>query len=184
MEVEHFEDKKNNPDKVVDWDNLLPSCKKCNGSKSSHDVVNDPIVNPYDDDPRDHFALRCYRLRGKSVKGNTTIVITNLNHSERLVNSRFMIGEKMHALVETAWDRFGVYKQNGNVKSKNRLITIVEELLKECQPKANYAASTSTLLLTDQQFLQLISEMKAHKIWIQALEEAYQEASLIVLDCA
>ena len=38
MEVEHFEDKHHNEDKVVVWENLLPSCKKCNGSKGIHNV--------------------------------------------------------------------------------------------------------------------------------------------------
>ena len=33
MEVDHFEDKSHNPDKVMQWDNLLPSCKHCNGHK-------------------------------------------------------------------------------------------------------------------------------------------------------
>ena len=37
MEVEHFEDKKNNPNKVIEWENFLPSCKRCNGSKFTQD---------------------------------------------------------------------------------------------------------------------------------------------------
>ena len=44
MEVEHFEDKNHNPDKVVIWNNLLPSCKKCNGAKGAHDVISEPII--------------------------------------------------------------------------------------------------------------------------------------------
>jgi uncharacterized protein (TIGR02646 family) len=184
MEVEHFEDKKNNPDKVVLWENLLPSCKRCNGSKSTHDVLAKPIVNPYDEDPREHIALRLYRLRGKTEKGNRTIDITNLNHSERLVMSRFKIGEKIHELVETSWDRYFIYVVKKDTRSKNRVIGIVEGLLKECQPKADYAASTATILLTDSKFVDLIKSMKAEVIWTQKLERYFQSALPVVLDYA
>ena len=46
MEVEHFRDKDSYPDDVVEWLNLLPSCKRCNGAKGTHDTVIEPIVNP------------------------------------------------------------------------------------------------------------------------------------------
>ena len=36
MEIEHFYPKKQYPDKVMEWGNLLPSCKKCNGTKREH----------------------------------------------------------------------------------------------------------------------------------------------------
>lgn len=184
MEVEHFEDKKNNPDKVVIWENLLPSCKKCNGSKSIHDVLAKPIVNPYEEDPKNHLALRLYRLRGKTEKGSRTIDITNLNHSERLVMSRFRIGEKVHQLVETSWERYNVYTEKKDTRSKNRVIGVVEGLLKECQPAADYAASTATMLLTDIKFTELIVFLKADSIWTQELEDYLQSALQIVLECA
>lgn len=158
MEVEHFEDKNNNPDKVVVWDNLLPSCKKCNGSKSTHDVVNEPIINPYVDDPKDHLMMRLYRLRGKSEKGEATIEITNLNHSSRLVLSRFEIGEKLAELITTSEERFDIYISKKDIRSKNRLIKVVEGLLEECQPSASYAASTATNLLTDSKFINIIKK--------------------------
>ena len=36
MEVEHFWPKKPFSNKVVEWENLLPSCKTCNGKKGEH----------------------------------------------------------------------------------------------------------------------------------------------------
>lgn len=184
MEVEHFEDKKNNPEKVVDWENLLPSCKKCNGSKGSHDVVADPIVNPYRDDPKEHLALRLYRLRGISEIGVCTIQVTNLNHSDRLVFSRYKIGEKVSELIETAFDRWHAYQEAGDTRSKNRLLGVVEGLLKECIPQASYAASTATMLLSDSSFLELIDKMKEASVWSEDLENLLQNALPIVLDCA
>jgi len=100
MEVEHFEDKNNNPEKVVSWKNLLPSCKKCNGSKGTHDVVSEPIINPFEDEPREHLSMRLYRLQGKTSKGITSIEVTDLNNSSRLVFIRFEIGEKISEMVD------------------------------------------------------------------------------------
>ena len=60
MEVEHFRDKKDYPNDVLIWENLLPSCKHCNGNKSSHDVVSEPIINPFVDVPREHIFLKSY----------------------------------------------------------------------------------------------------------------------------
>ena len=57
MEVEHFRHKDEYADNVVDWENLLPSCKRCNTKKGTHDVVREPIVNPFDETPGDHLQL-------------------------------------------------------------------------------------------------------------------------------
>ncbi|ELA4928479.1 HNH endonuclease [Vibrio vulnificus] len=184
MEVEHFEDKKHNPNKVVVWENLLPSCKKCNGAKGTHNVTAEPIINPFEDDPKEHLSLRLYRFRGKTPKGQTTIEVTNLNHSSRLVFSRYEIGEKIDELLDTCWERFENYRLQTDTRSRNRLIKVVEGLLEECQPNSDYSASTATNLLTDIKFVELVSTMKSESIWNQDLDDLLQKASTLVLDCA
>lgn len=69
MKVEHFEDKFDYPDKVMVWENLLPSCKKCNSSKNTHDVIAAPIINPFIDEPKNELYFRLYHIKGKSPKG-------------------------------------------------------------------------------------------------------------------
>jgi uncharacterized protein (TIGR02646 family) len=184
MEVEHFEDKKNNEDKVVIWENLLPSCKKCNGAKGSHNVILEPIINPYVDEPKDHLCMRLYRLRGKTNIGNNTIEVTNLNHSSRLVLSRFEIGEKIDELIDIAWERYNIFVERRDTRSKNRLIKIIEGLLVECQPTADYSASTSTSLLSDSKFIELVSAMRDENIWVEELESLMSIGSTLALDCA
>lgn len=182
MEVEHFEDKNSYPDKVVDWDNLLPSCKKCNASKSTHDVNSEPIINPYIDEPTSHLAMRFYRLRGKTIKGNVTIEVTNLNDMQRSVPSRFEIGEKIHELLLTAKDRLVKYESDKTVRKRNRLYASIEGLLTECQPNASYAATTASILIGDVEFGSIRNAMIKFKIWTDEHELSYLKAKNLVLD--
>ena len=182
LEIEHFHDKKNHPDKVVSWSNLLPSCKKCNGSKGAHDVINEPIINPYLDNPQDHLYMRLYRMRGKTEKGNTTIDVTGLNHSSRLVSRRFEIGEKISELVDNAWERYERYLGTNNTRTKNRLLSLIEKLLEECQPEAMLSASTSTTLLSDSKFIELVGVLKTNNLWTEELEKLYIQATEISLE--
>ncbi|ALE54001.1 HNH endonuclease [Paraburkholderia sp. RL17-368-BIF-A] len=63
IEVEHFAPKSIHYQRTFDWSNFLPCCRKCNGSKGTHDTVASPIVNPYDHDPRDYFYFQDISLR-------------------------------------------------------------------------------------------------------------------------
>lgn len=184
MEVEHFEDKKHNPDKVVEWENLLPSCKKCNGSKSTHNVISDPILNPYVQDPKEHLAIRLFRMRGLTQIGKNSIDVVGLNNQERLVLKRFEIGSQVADSIEIAWERYHTFKSNERTQSRNRLISLVEGIILECQPKAIYAATTATVVLSDTSFLELTNIMKAEGLWGEELEQLYSAAQTLVLQCA
>ncbi|MCK7546183.1 HNH endonuclease [Marinobacter bryozoorum] len=184
MEVEHFEDKKHNPDKVVTWENLLPACKKCNGSKGTHDVISEPILNPYVNDPREHLAIRFYRMRGLTQLGKNSIDVVGLNNQERLVLKRFEIGSQIAESIEMAWERYSTYKSNDRTQSKNRLISLVEGILAECQPKAIYAATTSTVVLSDRSFIGLIAALKNDDLWNDDLETLYESGKELVLEFA
>lgn len=184
MEVEHFEDKKHNPDKVVTWENLLPACKKCNGSKGTHDVISEPILNPYVNDPREHLAMRFYRMRGLTQLGKNSIDVVGLNNQERLVLKRFEIGSQIAESIEMAWERYSTYKSNDRTQSKNRLISLVEGILAECQPKAIYAATTSTVVLSDRSFIALIAALKSDDLWSDDLEALFESGKELVLEFA
>jgi 5-methylcytosine-specific restriction endonuclease McrA len=183
MEVEHFEDKNHNPDKVVLWENLLPSCKRCNGAKGTHDVIDSPIINPYVENPKDHLSMRLYRFRAKTEIGQCTIEVTKLNQSDRSVFSRYEIGEKINEYIDTSWDRWDVYLERRDIRSKNKLMTMIEALLNECQPSSSYSASTATNLLTDSKFIELISLMREEEVLSEDLETLIRSASILVLDC-
>lgn len=80
IEVEHFYPKSIYHDKTFDWENFLPSCRKCNDSKLTHDVGVEPILNPYDSDfdPTIHFEFQLARMKGKTDIAKNTIEVCGL----------------------------------------------------------------------------------------------------------
>ena len=166
MEVEHFEDKKHNPDKVMVWDNLLPSCKHCNGHKSTHDVVKEPIVNPFIDDPRDHLYIQNYRYKYKDEMGRITREVLQLNDEERdLPGVRFEIGNGLEKLIEQLEDRYTAFKKSGTVRSRNKMLNVLSEMLRQCQPDREYSALCSTVLHSNDEYLQIKQNLINDGLW-------------------
>ena len=182
MEVEHFQDKNRYPDKVIEWENLLPSCKKCNVKKGRHDVIAEPIVNPYIDEPKEHFSLRSYRLKSKTDKGVQSIEVHGLNDSERLVQKRFDIGIKLEETIDIAKERYESYIEKKTTLRKNKFTTLMENLLNECQENSIYSATTSTVLHTNETFNELVREMELNDLWNDELEEIYKKSLDLTLE--
>lgn len=169
MEVEHFRDKKDFPDDVLLWDNLLPSCKHCNGHKSSHNVVDEPIINPFIEDPKNHIYLRSYMYRHKDILGQCTIDVLNLNDCPRLVVARCILGSEINKLLE---ERLSEIKTGLTVRgAKTRFKNKFRNLIEKCLPDAEYAAVCSTELITNTDYGQIITEMKSLDIWDDEFEE-------------
>ncbi|WP_057430290.1 HNH endonuclease [Pseudomonas syringae] len=177
MEVEHFRDKDTYPDDVMNWQNLLPACKRCNGKKSGHNVMKEPIINPYETDPRDHLQFRLYRLRAKTSIGLETIDTVDLNNSARTVMVRFEIGEQLHETLLKARERLDNYKLNLSTKTKNLLVGTIKSVLKECQCFSEYAATTATILHSDAEYAYLKNELWLLGFWDQELLDL-DEASI------
>ncbi len=172
MEVEHFEDKKHNPDKVMDWDNLLPSCKHCNGHKSTHNVIVEPIVNPFTDNPSSHLYFQHYRYKGKDTKGDKTISVLDLNDGERkLVDTRFEIGNKLQESLEELLVKLDTYIKHPDIPNKNKLMGATHGILRLCQPDSEYAAICATVLHSCDEYQKLKLELQSNGLWTQQLED-------------
>ena len=83
VEIEHFKPKSIYPDLTFEWLNFLPSCRKCNGAKDNHDTGMEPIVNPYDVDPKgifyfDDIEIKASEGTNKDIAENT-IEVCGLN---------------------------------------------------------------------------------------------------------
>lgn len=155
MEVEHFKYKNLYKDHVADWNNLLPSCKRCN------------------------ISFKLYQFKGKDKVGNTTIEALDLNNSDRLVFKRFEVGEQVFRSVRVAVERLDAYNQSKTAIRKSKLLNIVETILNECQPKAIYAATTATVALNDEDFMGVISQLQALNLWEDYLETKLSAAQNI-----
>ena len=90
-EIDHFKPKSLYPLTVFDWDNLLPVCKKCNVQKIDHDTVQEPILDPYKDDPEMVFEYDGFWIKAKPgtmyAAAQKTIDVCKLNGS-RLTRQR------------------------------------------------------------------------------------------------
>jgi len=184
MEVEHFEDKSNNPDKVMEWENLLPACKRCNGSKGTHDVKLEPIIDPFKEDPKKHLKLRLYRFREKSPIGKNTIEAVDLNNYERAVEKRFEIGEAVQTSIMNAFEKLERFIENKSTKSKNRLLGHVQSLLLECQKSSQYSATAASILHSEADYHQLRDKMIATNLWNDEFEQLHLLSEIISMECS
>ena len=179
MEVEHFNAKSQYPDDVINWLNLLPSCKRCNGNKGNHDVKSFPIINPYSVDPKSHLCLKVARFKGKTSRGIETISVIKLNEIERVLSVRHEIINKINERLADALSFLGTFLETECEHSKKRLIICIAGLLKGSQPEAAYAATQATALHRSDQYKIIVSELKGQGLWGEQLNKLH-EASLVI----
>lgn len=175
MEVEHFRCKRDFPEKVVEWLNLLPSCKRCNGSKSDYNVeVEGQLINPYDQNPVDHIYLSNYRLRWRDDLGRRTIETIHLNDTERLVSVRLRVGESVAAALDVLRNSLEEYIDGPQTtRRRNQIVSGIRRLLELAQRQAEYSAVSATVLLRDPNYDWIKSRLVELGLWgdLHQLEE-------------
>jgi len=182
LEVEHFKHKDKHPNDVVNWDNLLPSCKKCNTSKGTHDVTIIPIIDPFVIDPKDHLNFSEYRLKSRTKLGKDTIDVLNLNDTMRLVTKRFNIGEVIKNTLEICTENLELYNNSPSTRTKNKIIKTIKNLLIECSPNAQYSAISATVLLNQDEYTEIKNQLITLNFWDQDLIDAEAIATSIKLN--
>lgn len=183
MEVEHFHDKKDFPDEVVLWNNLLPSCKKCNTSKGDHNTVLEPIINPSVDVPQQHMILfRGVRFRGIDDMGKKTIVVLNLNDQEHHCKVRYAIGqvitEELEKLLEDSIE-FMDGTRNQTSQGLGRLRNSTAALLSKGTKDKEYSAVVATALLSDDLYASLKANLQQLNIWTDEMNHLEAELQTI-----
>ena len=170
MEVEHFHPKGLYPDEVVDWNNLLPSCKKCNAQKGEHDTVTEPIINPVVDRPQNHLKIRMgVRFKPKDNIGTDTISVLDLNNQVKHATPRYKIVQEIENKIEDLFDQTNEYigSQNKTTGKKNKLLNGVRALLQVCQPTEPYSAFMVTALLTNDCYEDMKKLLVDEGLWSQ-----------------
>lgn len=182
MEVEHFHDKHDFPDEVVVWDNLLPSCKSCNGSKNDRNTVVEPIVNPSVDDPKNYLGFRDYAYKEKQPLGKETYEALHLNDIERLCVPRYRVCAELKKKVEDFLDRIQSVTPATHTRTKNNLKNDVVELLETCQEDREYTAIKATMMANNPDYTTLVNEMKKLGLWTPRHESLDSQMRVYVMD--
>ena len=167
MELDHFYPKGLFPDKVVEWGNLLPANKKCNTTKGNHNTLAEPIINPCADDPKEHLYISAYRFYPKTEIGKRTIAIVALNDRQHFVDKRYRIGTTLSELLSDLHDEL---HEDGEAILSNtirRLRTLkkIKNLLNQATREQEYAATLSTVILTDECYPPIERFLIANNLW-------------------
>ena len=147
VEIEHFKPKSMYPNSTFEWLNFLPSCRKCNGSKSDHDTISKPIVNPYDLDPETIFYFEDIEIKAfdgiNNDIGNETIEVCGLNtvrlwkpRADILVNLR-IFSKSIKRSLQDIEDANTERKKNNKIKNLKEAIETIEVLI---NPKEKYSS--------------------------------------------
>lgn len=185
MEVEHFHDKFTYPQEVINWDNLLPSCKRCNVHKANFDTKKNPFIDPSKMDPKQHLILNSFRFYPITLAGENTIEELLLNDHKKLVRQRFEIAEAVVETLKTIYERIIDYIEGHKTSNRviKNIISAVSNLMDEATPKSEYAATVATTLLNNTNQFRLIEELlRKESLWNDELQQKLVEIYDISLD--
>ncbi|MGB8452746.1 MAG: hypothetical protein WCD89_10465 [Anaerocolumna sp.] len=187
MQVEHYHYKDKYVDEVVEWKNLLPSCKQCNSNKGIWDTVVDPIINPTDQNPKDFFYLKFYMIKSKDNDRNSigykTIELLDLNNRKRLVNLRIELADAMFNKLADTYDKLETYKFNkSNTRLKNKIIKTIKDILSMAQPDSEFSAVIATMLLNYEDYIEIKDSLNDLELWDEELEKLHNNSNRIKFD--
>ena len=187
MHVDHFHYKDKYVDEVVSWNNLNPSCPHCNKNKSTHDTYEDPIINPFEDNPQDYFYIKNCRYYSKNnnvekiVKN--TIDVLGLNDTDKLVKIRFDLCNTLSEEIQKLYNSINDNKSTlPNKRAKqNYIISWCKNLLEKCISKAEFSAFMATTIQEDDYYKKSKILLQELNIWTKELDELDKSANKIKL---
>lgn len=186
MNVEHYHHKNKYKEEVVDWDNLLPSCGRCNNHKRDIDTKLEPIINPAIDNPKDYLVVYNFRYKSKNRNklGQNTIDILCLNSTIELVKPRIEVCIAIFEKLERIREDIKDYKCSlrVGVKRRNTIIDSIKRVLSFAQPTESYSAIVSNAIMNDSDYKYIKETMLELNLWNNELEELESIAKEIMLD--
>lgn len=175
--IDHFLPKSKNPDEVVNWENLFPSCLRCNRKKNNRE---EKIINPCENEPREYLGIvNANRFRFKAIDsggiGESTIDVIGLNDIRRVMVPRM---EEWESLKERLMEIETDLKEEGfKKKYKNRLRKIMEN----CLPDMSYSATKATNLLNDDTYNEIKNILLESEQWTADLKKLEEDIEHIAL---
>lgn len=179
LEVEHFKSKNQYPDDVLAWNNLLPSCRRCNGKKHTHDVMAEPMVNPARMTPKCHIKISAgFRYKHVSVAGNNTLTVLEFNTDAPFMMQRYkMCLALQNQLEELRRDTEGPVDD----KICRRIVRKTKAILAQALPSEEFSATLATILTENEDFSAIKAFLQKRHIWDADLENAFLTVFKIAL---
>lgn len=155
VEIEHFKPKSKYPKFTFEWENLLPACRRCNGSKDDHDTEAEPIIDPYSQNPADFFfyeSLNIKPLIGENYEvASRTIEVCGLN-TIRLWKPRSQILVSLHDFEQSlaaALENFRLADTSRKKANRKRAIREALSRIEELSKSAEKYSAFCGFFLTD-----------------------------------
>lgn len=177
MHIDHFHCKDKYVNEVVEWNNLNPSCPHCNKRKSSHDTYIEPIINPFEQNPREYFYLKNYRYysRNDNVEkiARDTIDVLGLNDTEDVVKFRFEQGEAVIEKIREIYDLANENKNilHSNTVKRNRVLRGCKNILLKGTKEAEYSAFMATIIKDESYYQKLKNLLIELELWDETLQD-------------
>lgn len=184
LEVEHFLAKTHHPDRVLEWGNLLPACRRCNGKKSDWDVAitGQMMVDPVRMNPQMHIQMdEAYRPIGLTLEGQNTIVEIALDDIHRLGVMRYKLGETFKRKLEELHDLYTI-TLSGTTRQRRAAIRKIKGALEKCSPDQPFSAVSATVLMRSTNYAALKAAMLGAGDWdaeLQAYDLSASGAALV-----
>lgn len=175
--IDHFLPKSKHEELVVEWENLLPSCLRCNRNKRDNEEA---LVNPCMDRPIEFIALdkgNLFRLKGIDPEkiGKNTIRVIGLNDIERVMKARMGEWEDIHEKMEE------IYEDLLDAGYQKKYKTRFEKIMQKCTAENSYAAIKATNMLNDELYFRIKDLFMENNVWKSKLQELENELKSIAL---
>ncbi len=173
LHIEHFYPKHLYKENVVNWENLLPACKRCNTKKGTLDTKKNPIIHPIKNDPKDHLKVNQFYLYSKDELGEFTIDKLDLNDADRLAVDRYKLGLEIIKKLDV------LFKEINNISIFNekniaKICRELEGIMKYGTASKKYSAVISTTILTNDNYKKIKRLFIKHDLWTDEFIELEQ----------
>lgn len=170
IEVEHFAPKNKYFNRAFFWKNLLPACKRCNVVKSVHDSIENPIVNPYEDDPSDYFEFDSIQMipaktSPSAEKALKTIEVCGLN-SPRTYKPRADLLVQLYTYKQVLHEKIVELKAASYEKTRQKRIQALSDSIDLinalCLDSQSYSGFVRYFLSRCQEYQDALSILESH----------------------
>jgi uncharacterized protein (TIGR02646 family) len=196
MEVDHFYPKDKYPDEVVQWENLLPVCGKCNKNKLAHDTKKEPIIHPAKDIPKQYLELittdNGYTIQGTTPLGKKTEEIIKLNpvtadwikfRNKLITSVRSNLNDILNEVQIYCDLRDKKLCSNESIQNVKKITDVLKtvstkrlkQVLETGTKEFPYSAVISTIILTNDDYKEIKALFEKYNLWSIEFEKLEKE---------